>query len=307
MPKLHTVALTGSVADFLAGTEMIENPRTADERALRDYFNGGTVRNFGRSYRLTITAPAWVFNWLMDAASVLTGAGAEATAAEIKGVHKMREEMLNAGVERNREDGPTNAELIEGGYLPADYGQTVEDDAEPVAQDVADAAAAEAFETARALGHDHYTAAERAEEARRKAKSHSSGYDGALSGWASTMLGAEAALQDRIDQRGGKWEFDALFDLDGNLVPAVEVKGSFGWSWRLLTPEGHTAGWFNPSKAKDADKRRKADASKGFYVGRVLAAAKAELAGGGIGSVMPVARRLDGGFSFDVEVIDDGE
>lgn len=141
-----------------------------------------------------------------------------------------------------------------------------------------------------------YVSAERSDEA-----------DGALSQWAHGLNAAEHHLAAQIAEDGGMAEFAGLFDLEGNLVPAVRVDGRYGWYWKLLDARGRTAGLFNESKAKTADRRRAANARKGYYVGRVRVPARATLAGGGIGCVMPVAERLDGGFSPDAEIVDNGQ
>ncbi|MFC4060209.1 hypothetical protein ACFOWE_18040 [Planomonospora corallina] len=134
--------------------------------------------------------------------------------------------------------------------------------------------------------------------------------DGALSQWSHGLLAAQARLQATIEENGGRALFPTLFDLTGNLVPAKQVQGEWGPYWVLLAgddPDGRTRGWFGPSKAKKAQTARRADAAKGYYVGYVMAPAKAELRGGNIACVAPVAVRTDGGFSRDVIVVDDGQ
>jgi hypothetical protein len=138
--------------------------------------------------------------------------------------------------------------------------------------------------------------------------------DGFLSQWASSITGRKLMLQAEIEERGGKAEFVALFDLEGALVPAKMIETRYGWSWALLDPKnprGRFLGFFNPSKASTPEKRRAANAKKGFYLGTVLAPAKAEIMGGGTGlagaaSCYVGARRTDGGFSADVDIIDNG-
>ncbi|MFD5644362.1 hypothetical protein ACFWIP_21900 [Streptomyces anulatus] len=132
--------------------------------------------------------------------------------------------------------------------------------------------------------------------------------DGALSRWAQTMNGALAALQEKIEWNGGKWEFPALFDLEGRQVAAREVQGKFGWSWAILGAGDRTESWFTESKAKDPERKRATDAAKGYYVGAIRLNAHAELRGGGIGCVNPVAvRDDDSGFYPNAEVIDNGQ
>jgi hypothetical protein len=151
-------------------------------------------------------------------------------------------------------------------------------------------AAAAAFTAAR------YVSADRADEA-----------DGALSQWAHGINAAEHQLAAELAEAGNVAEFAALFDLDGNLVPAVLVNGQWGWSWKLLDARGRCAGWVSESKAKTAERRIAAHAAKGYYVGRVRVAAHTELAGGNIACVMPVIVRNDGGYSADAEIVDNGQ
>lgn len=63
----------------------------------------------------------------------------------------------------------------------------------------------------------------------------------------------------------------ALFDLDGNLIPARLVDGKFGMSWMVLDDwDGRATGEFlNPSKARNPETARRNNAKKGFYEGRV--------------------------------------
>jgi hypothetical protein len=127
--------------------------------------------------------------------------------------------------------------------------------------------------------------------------------DGFLSQWASDVAARKYDLQAEIAENGGRTEFLALFDLDGNLVPAKYIETKFGWAWALLNPEdltGRFVGFFNESNARKESTRLANNRKKGFTVGRVLAPAKADI--GERGGVY--ARRTDGGFSFDVEVIE---
>ena len=132
--------------------------------------------------------------------------------------------------------------------------------------------------------------------------------DGFLSQWAHGVNAGKDRLQAEIIENGGMWEFSALFDLRGNLVPAKEVKTPYGYSWGLLdeaNPEGRFLGFFNPSKAQSDSRRFKANAAKGYRMGRILAPAKAVLRGGKcMTSVCACVARTDGGFSRTVEVVE---
>jgi hypothetical protein len=131
--------------------------------------------------------------------------------------------------------------------------------------------------------------------------------DGALSQWAHGLNEGKEHLAAQIADNGGVWEFDGLFDLDGNLVPAKEIETRYGWSWMLLDEAGRCDGWFNESKAKKDETRIRNNAKKGFYVGRVRVPAYAALAGGNVCTVMPIVRRKDDGFSADAEIVDNGQ
>jgi hypothetical protein len=114
-------------------------------------------------------------------------------------------------------------------------------------------------------------------------------------------------LEADIAEAGGMWEFPALFDLEGNLVPAKEVEGQFGLSWMLLNERGRCAGWFNPSRARNPEVRRRSNRKKGYYIGRVRVPADADLAGENAFRVRPVALRKDNGWSPDAEIVDNGQ
>ncbi|WP_128378528.1 hypothetical protein [Streptomyces cavernae] len=131
--------------------------------------------------------------------------------------------------------------------------------------------------------------------------------DGFLSQWASGRMAGLKLLAADIAEAGGKWNFRGLFDLDGNLVPAVRVEGRWGWSWKLLDEHGRCAGWFNESKAKTEERRVAAHAKKGYYVGIVRVPARAELKGTSYFNVMAVAVREGDGFSPDAEIVDNGQ
>ncbi|WP_158230698.1 hypothetical protein [Frankia sp. CcI49] len=138
------------------------------------------------------------------------------------------------------------------------------------------------------------------------------GADGMLTQRAAGLSADERRLEAAIIERGGVWDFPALFGLDGNLVPArLEFKEArFGGTrkvWRLLDANGRTAGWFNPSEAMDRPARVRNNAKKGYYVGRVIAAAKAELAGNNILAIRAIPVRTDGGWNADVEIVDNGQ
>jgi hypothetical protein len=132
--------------------------------------------------------------------------------------------------------------------------------------------------------------------------------DGFLSQWASGRMAGLDYLAAEIAEAGGKWDFGGLFDLEGNLVPAIRLQNRYdGWSWKLLDERGRCAGWFNESKAKTEERRVAAHAKQGFYVGRVRVPAKAEMQGGNYFSVRAVPVRLDEGWDPEAEILDNGQ
>lgn len=140
--------------------------------------------------------------------------------------------------------------------------------------------------------------------------------DGFLSQFASTVMSSKELLQASIVENGGKWEFQALFDLEGNLIPAKTFANQYrDTTWGILAtedPQSSFVSYVSQSKARDNDKFVKNMAKKGYYVGTVEVPAYADLGGGGKGmggmcSVHAVVRRTDGGFSADSVIVDNGQ
>lgn len=110
--------------------------------------------------------------------------------------------------------------------------------------------------------------------------------DGFMSQWASNITAEELEMKAELVEMGGVIETDALFDLAGNLILAKEIETTFGWAWMILDPEnprGKAIGWFHRSKAKSPATRRKNEAAKGYYVGRVKAKAYVKIIASGSG------------------------
>lgn len=87
------------------------------------------------------------------------------------------------------------------------------------------------------------------------------------------------SLKKQISQQGGKHEFKAVYDLNGNILKSRAVKGSQGMSWVVDNPNNPSAKpiFFTPSDDSDDSKARGENAKKGFYVGTVVADAEAGL------------------------------
>lgn len=103
--------------------------------------------------------------------------------------------------------------------------------------------------------------------------------DGFLSQAASDSLARKYEYAAELAENGGVMETSAVFDLDGNLIPAKLVNGQYGSAWMLLDGNGDCAGWFNPSFARKDATRIRNNAAKGFYEGTVKVEAKADTQG----------------------------
>lgn len=96
--------------------------------------------------------------------------------------------------------------------------------------------------------------------------------DGFMTQYAADLYASKYHRCAEIAEAGGTMVTTALFDLDGNPVPARRVDTPYGHSWGLIdpeNPEGRFTGWFNPSKASNPVTERANNAKKGYYVGRV--------------------------------------
>jgi hypothetical protein len=162
---------------------------------------------------------------------------------------------------------------------------------------------------------EQYRAEAAAHEQERAASFERCDTDGFVSQWASGVSADKARLAAEVAEAGGVWEFEAIFDLEGNHVPAKEIKTQYGWSWMLLDGEGQRTGWFNPSQARNPATARANNAKKGFYLGTVKFAATVVLGGGGTGlsgalSVRPIVVPVSGedlAMGRGIEVVDNGQ
>lgn len=121
--------------------------------------------------------------------------------------------------------------------------------------------------------------------------------DGFLSQWALGLGAQERRLQAGIEEAGGLSEFAALFDLDGNRVPAKLIDGRFGTCWAMCDDDGQFTGQFIKAfPARESTMER-----KGFREGREMAPARAKIIGSGTGlsgaaSCYAGIIRIDGGY-----------
>lgn len=139
--------------------------------------------------------------------------------------------------------------------------------------------------------------------------------DGFMSQWAGDLTAQMYELQAKILDEGGTAEFPALFNLSGELVAAklVSVYDSYKFrhvsKWAVLSsddPDSEIVKWIKLSEAQDEERRIANNAKKGYYEGTVIAPAAADMAGANKTSVYITTKRIDGGFSRDVTIIDNG-
>lgn len=131
--------------------------------------------------------------------------------------------------------------------------------------------------------------------------------DGFLSQRANDVTADVYEIQATIVENGGRALFLALFDLDGNVVPAIRIDSQFGRNekvWMLLKARDGVK-YFNPSKAERLGVARKNDAKKGFYVGYADFPAEATT-GGSRTSFYATAEQLDDHDFSDVVPVDNG-
>jgi hypothetical protein len=74
-----------------------------------------------------------------------------------------------------------------------------------------------------------------------------------------------AELQNELEQSDGLIQTSAMFDLDGNWVPAKMIETKYGFSWSILNENGKATGVFVPFHAK----KRETQAKRGFVEGIV--------------------------------------
>lgn len=140
--------------------------------------------------------------------------------------------------------------------------------------------------------------------------------DGFVSQWASGLMGDQRRMEANLLEAGGTAEFPALFNLDGELVPAKLLPTQYSTAWAVFAspseaekPYGGTiVKWVNAFPKRESTMSR-----KGYYEGTVRVAARVQMRGApgarglsGAHTVRPVRVRKDGGFSRDAQVVDNG-
>lgn len=122
--------------------------------------------------------------------------------------------------------------------------------------------------------------------------------DGFASQAANGLMAQLYDLCAEIAENGGCDTFRGLADLDGNLLDAKEVETRYGWAWVITHADGSVS-WFNESEAKNGERRRAANARKGYMLVDCMVPAVVMMGGGGNGmagmfSCRPITRPMRG-------------
>lgn len=138
--------------------------------------------------------------------------------------------------------------------------------------------------------------------------------DGFMSQWASNTMANHHDMVAELERNGGKAEFNALFDSNGNMVPAkmVEVPdrynaGRTNTAWAVLSDpddvDSPIKEWVNTSKSTNPATAEAYLSRKGYTMGKVLAPAYVTERGNTAVNVRSLFVRKDRGFSKDAEVV----
>lgn len=125
--------------------------------------------------------------------------------------------------------------------------------------------------------------------------------DGALSQWASGLAGDRLHKEADIAENGGLWEFPALFDTEGNLVPAKLIEGKYGMCWMLLDSDGDATGEFIGAFPA----RRSTMFKKGYLEGTVKRPARVKIGArkGGMATAYTMIVPADDVMDAPVEIV----
>lgn len=121
--------------------------------------------------------------------------------------------------------------------------------------------------------------------------------DGFASQAANGLMASLYELCAEVAENEGHWTFQGVADLDGNLLDAKEVEGRFGWVWLIRNADGSVS-WFNESEAKNGERRKAANARKGYTFVDCMVPAVVMMGGGGTGmagmfSCHPIVRPMN--------------
>lgn len=133
--------------------------------------------------------------------------------------------------------------------------------------------------------------------------------DGFVTQWASDITAREYEAKAKLAENDGWGRFVTVFDLDGNKLDATQCKTQWGYTWRI--GRGDNVQWFNESSAQDPERRKKANAKKGYAIGYVEAPAYVTIGGGGSGfsgmaSAHVVIRPKDSDLT-EYRIVDNGQ
>lgn len=132
--------------------------------------------------------------------------------------------------------------------------------------------------------------------------------DGYMSQWASGLSAQEALMKAELEENAGKAEFVALFDKDGNMVPAKLIDTKYGQAWARYTDPNDSSSKFtgefiNESKSDNPKTQAAALARKGYTLGRVKAPAYVAMSGNNTASVRPSIFRSGKDIFNECEII----
>jgi hypothetical protein len=132
--------------------------------------------------------------------------------------------------------------------------------------------------------------------------------DGFMSQWASGLSAQEALMKAELEENAGKAEFVALFDKDGNMVPAKLIDTKFGPAWAVYSDPNDSSSKFtgefiNESKSDNPKTQEAALARKGYTLGRVKAPAYVAMSGANTVSVRPSIFRSGKDIFNECEII----
>lgn len=166
--------------------------------------------------------------------------------------------------------------------------------------------------------HDPKDVAAAEAAAKRSAKNASDSWersdtDGSVTQWASGIMAEHHRMEADLIKKGGKAEFSALFDKDGNMVPAKRVNmpdrfnpGRTKTAWGVLSdpndPSSPVKEWINESSSSNMKTQEAYLAKKGYTMGTVRVPAYVTERGTSI-NVRSVYERKDRGFSPEAEVV----
>lgn len=128
--------------------------------------------------------------------------------------------------------------------------------------------------------------------------------DGFMSQWASGLTAREYDTCAELAERGGWHEFQALFDVNGNLMDAEIRDGQYGMYWLVKGLPAGVKPFFTESKARSGKRRYANDSAKGFRLGTVRRKGYVKLAGALATSVSVVI--VPDRYSDEVEIVDNG-